>query len=461
MLNALSQFLHGGDFPVLGTVPRWATPVAGRIAGAINGLPLSWRRDVYTVFGALEAVQSDKLDQIHDDELAEWLASRYPNREYPAVMIGSSGGATVHLCAALGVPWLPQTYLIPVSMRGVSPDDPKKGLFQAMEPARKLLDANPNLQLHHMQDPVQDRLMLRLMTYFRVKRLSLGPAYEMFIRGNLRPGGTIFLMECEQRWPAVQVGEHHFFQFGAVGGASADEYYHGSARVKEYLREYGDRSLWDAPAPDAQAPEAEWGFEPALGEDVERFANENGYKVRRAVYEHPEDLSFLVADLYRWWYDQLETPVNRLLVETFIGLSPYWALRHRAVPLWLVFNTMQSASKLGSYLDSEQPVDRAEMILFSNGIQALGQASIGDWRKQLARAAQEHRFLGVDERKYPADFAAYQRHYVELVRDPIKYPIPPSITLDQFDAFLRNFGDKYPVTWEVIRSQDKDSYLRN
>jgi hypothetical protein len=33
---------------------------------------------------------------------------------------------------------------------------------------------------------------------------------------------------------------------------------------------------------DAERPEAEWGFEPALGEDVERFAADRGYRLRRS-----------------------------------------------------------------------------------------------------------------------------------------------------------------------------------
>ena len=38
--------------------------------------------------------------------------------------------------------------------------------------------------------------MIQRMTYFRIKRLWLGPAYENFVRQNLEPGGTIFIVEC-------------------------------------------------------------------------------------------------------------------------------------------------------------------------------------------------------------------------------------------------------------------------
>jgi len=78
--------------------------------------------------------------------------------------VGSSNGAVVHLAAALGAPWLPQTLLLPVRHGGVHPDDPAGDLATAVEPARVLLAANPELVLHHMHDANQDRLMIRHMT---------------------------------------------------------------------------------------------------------------------------------------------------------------------------------------------------------------------------------------------------------------------------------------------------------
>ena len=47
-----------------------------------------------------------------------------------------------------------------------------------------------------MHDANQDRLMIRRMTYFRLKRLTLGRAYARFLEETLAPGGTILLVEC-------------------------------------------------------------------------------------------------------------------------------------------------------------------------------------------------------------------------------------------------------------------------
>ena len=46
-----------------------------------------------------------------------------PDGRYPAVMIGSSNGALTHLAAACGVPWLPQTVLVPVRRPRADPAD--------------------------------------------------------------------------------------------------------------------------------------------------------------------------------------------------------------------------------------------------------------------------------------------------------------------------------------------------
>jgi hypothetical protein len=76
------------------------------------------------------------------------------------------------------------------------------------------------------------------MTYFRVKRTVLGQTFERFLEETLPPGGTIFVSECRLQWPTVTVAERHIFQHGALGGATPDEFLHGSERVAAYLERY-------------------------------------------------------------------------------------------------------------------------------------------------------------------------------------------------------------------------------
>src|SRR5262249_6427667 len=294
-------------------------------------------------------------------------------------------------------------------------DEPQADAEWAEKPARALLQKNSDIQLHHMHDPVQDRLMIQRMTYFRVKRLCLGAAYERFLQQALEPGGTIYLLECGLHWPTTRYGDRHFFQFGALGGAffqcgalggaTAEEYLHGSERVAEYLARYRSRhQRWQPPPPDGEQPEAEWGFASALRTDVQRFARQHGYTVRRVLFTDPEHVSPLVADLYRWWLHQRGIMDGRLLVESFIVMEPYWAIGTGSVPFWMVFNTRPSAAALAAYLERAAPFDEIFLMLFSHGVDSVGLAPVAQWRQLLGRAKKNGAFVGVDERTYPRDF---------------------------------------------------------
>jgi hypothetical protein len=379
------------------------------------------------------------------------MVSLYPQRQYPAVMVGASNGAAVHLCAALGIPWLPQTFLIPVARSGIQPDEPQKDAKWAEQPARVLLERNPDIQLHHMHDPNQDRLMIQRMTYFRVKRLRLGAAYERFLQQTLAPGGTIFLLECGLHWPTTQYGDRHFFQFGALGGATAEEYLHGSERVEEYLARYrSPHKRWQPPPPDGEQPEAEWGFAPELKADVDRFAQQHGYTVRRISFTEPEHFSPLAADLYRWWLHQRGIMDSRLLVESFIVMEPYWAIGTGSVPFWMVFNTEPSAAALAAYLEQANSFDEIFLMLFSHGVNSVGLTPIAQWWQLLGRARKHGTFVGVDERVYPRDFAVFVRYYFDLLQKiPSRYPLPPALTLTQLAEFLAQHQGCYHVQWQA------------
>jgi hypothetical protein len=298
MVQAAARFLHGRDFRALGLSPGLEP-----LAIATNLLPRPLRRLIYIKSGAMEAIPPARLGEIRAEEVSRWATGLYPQGTFPAIAIGSSNGALVHLCAALGIPWLPQTVLIPVRQSAFGPDEPRKAMRFGADHAPRLLDANPDLQLHHMHDPNQDRLMAQNLAYFRVKRLRLGRVYEQFIVDRLSQGGAIILADCGLRWPVTRVGERHLFQFGGFGDASAAEYHEGSGRVAAFLeRQRSPLRRWDPPQPDTHSAESEWGFEPALAQDVGRLARERGYRVLRLGFDEPDDLAAPVADLHRGWY---------------------------------------------------------------------------------------------------------------------------------------------------------------
>jgi hypothetical protein len=277
MARALGSYLHGNDFPGLGVLPT-ASPLVS-LLDVITGNERA-RKLIYSWGGWTEAISPDELAGVQAEEFSRWIAQLYPERTYPAIMVGSCNGAAIHLCAALGIPWLPQTFLIPVRHPGLHLDEPGQDLEWGIKPAQALLSNSPDLQLHHMHDASQDRLMIQDMSYFRVKRLRLGETFERFIEERLAPNGTLFVLECDYSWPVTKVAERHFFQHGAAGGVTSEEYLHGGERVEEFLKRHGShQTRWPSPEPDLNMPEAEWGFEPALRDDLEDMACRRGYPI--------------------------------------------------------------------------------------------------------------------------------------------------------------------------------------
>jgi hypothetical protein len=434
MVVALARFLHGQDTPPMGNPAFRALRPA---ASAASLLPPRLQEPLYSLFSGAEGRKESEIAELDSDKVSAGIAGAYPGRRYPAVVIGSSGGALVHLCAAFGLPWLPQTLLLPVRQRGLSPDEPQRAAEALAGTARRLLDRNPDLVLHHMHDPDQDRLTLRRMAYFRVKRRRLGHAYEKFLTDHLEPGGVIVVAECGKRWPVTHLGDRHLFQFGAVGGMPPEEYREGSERVTDYLRRYRTgKTHWTAPAPDGDAPEAEWGFEPALRDDVTAFADRYGFRVRRLTFDEPETLSAPVADLYRQWYRQRGLPGDRLFVDSFMLLDPWWTLRAGAVPYWSVFPVEPSLDELHRYLDGVEPYDHIQLALFCHGADTVGMATADQWRGLLSRALVSGTFAGVSPRRYPRDFRTFFGFQEALRAVEPRYPIPEPLPLATLDAHL-------------------------
>ncbi|MFI0450238.1 hypothetical protein [Actinomadura sp. 6N118] len=441
MLRALSRFLAGQDIPLMGILPRPLETPLSALLGTANRLPRRLTEKAYAVSGWSEAVDPDRIDDVRSDALAEWVVGHYPSRRYPIVFVGSADGALTHLAAALGAPWLPQTLLIPVRRHGGHPDAPREGLRISQPAGHALLAANPDLVLHHMHDANQDRLMIAGMSYFRVKWRRLPPAYRRFLRQCLAPGGTLVISEGGLCWPTTRIAERYVFQHGALGGITAEQFRHGGHEVTGYLARNRSPYLhWDAPEPDGDSPEAEWGFESDLLPDLLDTAADAGLRALRLRFARPQDLSAPVADLYRDWYRQRAIAGSRLFVSCFLLLEPWWTLRTGSVPYWTPFNTEPARQELLGYLDGSDPFDEIRLTLMSNGVAALGQAPIPAWRDVLARARRKGAFTGVDTRAYPRDLACFVRMHRDLARVRPVHPMPGPLDPESAFAFL----DRHP-----------------
>jgi hypothetical protein len=446
MARVLGSALDGREAPLLAQFPAALEPALDRLTGRIERLPGPAVQAVYRRAGWLDAVSARRLRQVRSDRLAAWVVRRYPRRRYPVVFIGSSNGAVTHLAAALGAPWLPQTLLLAVRTGGLDPDDPAAGM-RAMTPAgRALVAANPGLALHHMHDPVQDRLMIARMAYFRVKFLRLPPPYRAFLADCLAPGGAVVLVDCGLRWPTVTVGDRHVFQFGALGGAAEREFREGGPRVAEFLRRQGSgRDRWRPPAPDGDSPEAEWGFAGPLAADVAAAAAEQGLTVERLRLGQPEDASPLIAELLRDWHAGHGRPDGRLLVSSFLLMDPVLTMRTGHVPYWALFGVQPSRDRLASYLSHAAPYDQIRLTVFPHGEESIGLASIGEWQDVLARARQGGQLLAVEPRRYPRHFRALSGFHRELSRLP-RRALPP-LGWDAARHYLVTHAAEHNVTF--------------
>ncbi|CAL1240009.1 alpha/beta fold hydrolase [Candidatus Methylocalor cossyra] len=447
MVRALGAYLDGRDFPLLGAYPAGTEAGWRALGSGVNAVPEGIRRWVYRVGGQREAVAPERLGAVRGERLAQWAVECYPGKRYPAAMVGSSNGALLHLAAALGIPWLPQTFLIPVRRGGRDPARPGAELDWGRGPGARLLAANPDLVLHHMHDPNQDYLMIQGMGYFRVKFRRLPPNYRRFLVETLAPGATLFSVECQLRWPTATVAERHVFQAGALGGLPPEAYERGGNGLAEFLARQGaDPGRWDPPRPDGEHPEAEWGFTPELAEDLAALARQQGYRWVRVVFEHPEDPSPLVADFFRAWYRRRRLLAERLVVANFILMEPYWTLRTGSVPFWTVFDVEPSAARLESYLAGTDAYDEIYLWRFPHGVRSAGRASVERWRSVLARARKRGGFLGQDLGRYPGDFAALVRYHGSLpAATPARYPLPGPVSLGELDSFLERAGNRYAV----------------
>jgi hypothetical protein len=409
--RVLAQHLAGQGSPALGLGP--AARAVSHLLPVVNHAPRAIRETLYIWSGWSEAVQRRRVGDVDTDAIAAWACDQYPRRQYPAVFVGSSSGALVHLAALAGVPWLPQTFLVPVRHRHrLDPDEPGRAMDELADARAAFVAANPGVGVHHMHDANQDRLMIHRMGYFRFKYRDLPAAYAAFLRERLAPGGAVVIADCTERWPTTTAGPRQVFQHGAVGDATPDEYAHGGPRVAAFLAEHGARRrAWDPPAADGESPEAEWGFDEAILPGLTRLCQEEGFALDRLSFPRADTLSGPVAELYRAWYAEQGHDANRLLGSCFALIDAHTPLRRGLVPYWTLFGTRDAHDTLEEYLRGARPYHDIHLGLFSHGTHSIGLARVEDWRTVLDHATRTGDYCGVDTRVYPQDFASNGRFH--------------------------------------------------
>ncbi len=447
MVTGLSSFHDGKVFRKVNK--------GGQIySGIINALPPSWRKKLYSYGGLLESTSMKNLHKIDAEEISRWIYQSYPERTWPAIAIGSSNGALSHLYAALNIPWLPQTFLVPIKKdEAHSIDKPEDTIRWSENAGAIFLKNNPGWHLSQMMDPVQDRVRAGLIAYFRIKKQSLAYWYKKFILERLQHGGTIFIADCKLKWPVVTLGDNHTFQFGGLGTYKSEEYYYGSKRIHAFLREVNSEvKSWAIPKPDKQMSEAEWGFDENLTAEILELAKTKGYKVSKITFTHPQGISSNIADIYREWYKNNKQISDRLLVESFTVHSPLLTIETSSVPYWLFFNSEDAAAMMENYIDGTEPFDEIFMMILSHGKTLGGVTSIRKWESILSKARKSGQFVGMDKNEYPLDLGIFTR-YTHALEKAItdRYPIQ-QISMNDFQGIYSKFlkGDGAEISSLVI-----------
>ena len=385
---ATAAALDGQPFRNLGS-----STAAGLAVRAAARLPWSVLRGVYTRIGASEAINPRRLADVNLAAVAESFAKRYPKRRYPAILIGASNGALVHLAAAMQVPWLPDTVLVPVDHVGDT-DRPDDAMEFGRSVAPALLDRNPDVVLHHMHDQLQDVLMAQRMSYFRVKWARLPEAYAKFIDDHLTAGGTVVLINDQSSWPVTRIGPRHVFQAGGRGGAPPEAF---MARPH-------------TPTPDDEAAEAEWGLDPDFGDHVQTWSRQQGLRYAQIGFDGPQAPAAAVATVMREWYHARGEAADRLVVPCFILGDPWQTISAGAVPFWLHFAVQPALQALEAYLDKAEPFSDANVFLFEHGASSPGIATPQEFERVIRRHGARAHFDGLDRKRFPHDIGTLGRY---------------------------------------------------
>jgi hypothetical protein len=392
----------------------------------IGTLPQGVARFAISRFQSISALPPDSLDDFSLNDLL--LARIYDYTQltglFPAVTVGAAlGGATAYLSLALGGPFLPQTFV--VTLKGGSPDgDVNVYLHRSLDRALKIANDHPGLMTIQHYDPVHDGWLTRLVNHLRFKLLDLPPVYAYFIRQRLEPGGAVVYFDGGASWLRYRLGPRSVLQVGGWGDISAEEFLEGSERIRKYTKQNKMKENWRLDGyPLERGPESEWGCEPGLDAALERFCKVEGYRFVRIPLPHPDDFSRLAYAAAKHLLEKEAREPAGVLVEMFSQFDATAALQAGLLPLWLIFNTHDSArylKEMAAHFPADGPIFFSPLVTFSSTPDI---ASWEEWEEALG--AREWINIGTRRSHYPTDARALVRwveplrEWVERNRNPV------------------------------------------
>jgi hypothetical protein len=321
------------------------------------------------------------------EALSAWVTGTYPERRHPAVMLGSSCGAAVHLCAALGIPWLPQTFLVA---------------------ARR-----------------------------RVRRRALGRDYARFLSERVHRGGTVYVLECGRPPPSDETAPEAEWAYepawdGDIEAVARDRH----LRVR--------RIRFDEPeqlSPLVADLHRWWYRQRRMGASRLLVASSHlldphlalrtgsvPYWMRADTPASAEALDrFLDGKGMAPAGGRESGPVRRTAAGS--GLRPH-------------------PGREPGPGDVDAPFDEIFVLLSPLGDHGEGRAAIERLQSIVSRAPVRGDILAAGEAHRRGGLAAVTAYGAAVRRlVPAQYPLPGPLAEADLDRFLDRFGDRYPVGW--------------
>ncbi len=327
---------------------------------------------------------------------------RYPQRQYPAIVLGSPGGAVAHLAALLDAPLLPLSGLLGFRHR-IPPDDLSAYVAEVPTAVRHLSpDERFELVVHY--DPIHDRDLVVHACLIRIRLLSLPEVYRRFIRDRLSPRGTLILAEGTYPWPQVALGPGVWLQIGGLGGITPEE----------YLARY------PPPGPVTLQRESEWGCTEAFAQGVRGFAQAEGIPVLEIPADHP----IAYSELAYWAYRVAGARGDMILLDCFTSMDARFCKRTGIPPLHLPFGTQDALLFARRFL-GDHPVGRTLLLLHPTHAAPPDWASLREWREALGDGLS----ILVDEQHWPDDPYAPFAAAEELARREREWELPQPLSL--------------------------------
>lgn len=374
----------------------------------VGGLPQGVGRWLIPRIQPQMAFPAEAVEQLVIEDLVAARVNDYdivPGK-FPAVVLGvAQGGATAHLALDLGAPFLPQAFVL--TMKGGSYNGEVEPYFRlSVDLARKIAQNNPGVMTIQHYDPIHDGWLTRFVNHLRIKLVDLPETYRRFLRERLEPGGSVVYLEGEASWLRYRVGERSVFQVGGWGDISPEEFLQGSERISEYCHQTGMKSSsWALPGyPLERGPESEWGSEAGLADALEQFCHEEGFEFVRISLPNPNDFNRLAFRANGELLRQEGKEPAGVVVEMFSQFDAQAVQQGNLLPLWLIFNTLDSLrflEEMTPEFPMGKPVFFSPLATFS---MTPDLAPWTGWEKALQGF--DVRLIGARPGHYPADARA-------------------------------------------------------